>query len=155
MKDKIIINCLEGIERTTAPNYRIDMQGPPVKGAPFTRQRIAVQINNDAPDPALKGITRNTQSKGGRGAFTKSKPSVAQFEAEAGLKVDMATTPDLIREAFYQSMIPKTCFPGCQVLVHHVRINKKGEIWVKYNEMYLTMIAKGNKGGSKPSKGKK
>ncbi len=122
MDDEKIVKCISGTDRTMAPNYRIDLQGPPVKTPPFTRRRVAIQINDDAPDPALRGITR---SKGGSGgSYPNSKPTVAQFEVEIGLSVT-AATPDIVREAFYQSMIPETCFPGMRVMLHSVRVNKK------------------------------
>lgn len=122
LNKKEIVKCIGGTERVSCDNYRIDRQGEPIKAPPFKRQRIAIQINNNPPDPVLRGITRSKGESGG--SFSDSKPTIAQFEAEIGLEIG-DETPDIVREAFYQSMIPETQYPGMQVLLHRVRVNKK------------------------------
>ena len=94
---------------------------PPLKNP--ARQRFAIQVNDNAPDKALK---KSRRTKGGtnKGSFTKSNATFAQIEANVFMDQSKGSgAADILREAFYQSMIPEHIFN--RQFLHHVYISEK------------------------------
>ena len=92
---------------------------PPLKDP--SRQRFAIQVNDNPPDKALK---KSRRTKGGTstGKFTKSNATFAQIEVNSYM--DQGTdAADIFREAFYQSMIPEHLFD--RQFLHHVYVDEK------------------------------
>ena len=94
---------------------------PPLKDP--LRQRFALQVNDDPPDKALK---KSTRSKGGpsKGKFNKSNATFAQIEVNVYMDLsNRLDAADIIREAFYQSMIPETL--SNHQFLHHVYVDEE------------------------------
>jgi len=99
-----------------------------------------------------------TRSKGkGGSSFSNSTATVAQIEVETAGFVFSSATPDILREAFYQSMIPEVLHK--QVWLHTVVVHNDGTIFVKPNALYLQAVvaeqANRNKAPPTPGRGKK
>ncbi|KAL6712946.1 hypothetical protein ACLMJK_009501 [Lecanora helva] len=129
---------LRGTACWTQSHMLIKLAKPPLKYP--DRQRFALQVNHFPPDKALRKITRSRSLNGGK--FTKSAPTVAQIEVNTYMSQEEGSgADDILREAFYQSMIPDQIF-GAQHL-HHVYVDEAGQIWVKKSRDHEIWLQRG------------
>lgn len=77
-------------------------------------------MNDNAPDSALKKVTR-TAGAGGK-AFKRSRATVAQIEVNNFINQG-ENTSDILREAFYQSMIPDQVYNGA--MLNHIYVDER------------------------------
>jgi len=95
-------------------------------------------VNDNAPDSALKKVTR-TAGAGGK-AFKRSSATVAQIEVNNFINQG-ENTSDILREAFYQSMIPDQVYNGA--MLNHIYVDERWVLEEILRPLFLLRVCRG------------